>query len=155
MRPDDEIDALIDDVARSMTDAQRPSVLWRGVQPRPTASLAWAAAAIAVLASAIVFMTREPRDVETPVVSVAPAPVVEPAPAPRAANPPVVATVRAPRLARAESPVEPLGGLGEGPVRVEPVVLDAVAPMPLELEEIETPMPLRAEWIEIEPLDFQ
>lgn len=48
----------------------------------------------------------------------------------------------------ARVPVTPI----EGAVVIEPLVVEPLAPEVLELELMEAPMPLRAEWVEIEPI---
>ena len=168
---DDQLDALIDDTARSLTDVAPPvsmraairariaaprqgvphvitGVVIPGVGRPGTGRLAWAGVAAAAAVLLIVALGREEAQAPGPgpppplVASAPPPPPSGPVPPPRAVEP---RRVRAPIVAEPRAPLPP----------VVPVAIDRVEVTPLVVEFVEAPMPLRAERIEIEPLFTQ
>ena len=177
----DPLDALIDETARSMT-AGAPSPALRvavregldAVTRRPAPQRWRLAAALASLAIVGVIAGRAlwdltggpaspPRNVEATGTTRAPASdSTMRVPAPRELGSPdtgpvlsagptaTAAGVALPAAPAAESSLSP-----EEFVVVEPSPAEALDDRPVELELMETPMPLRAEWVEIEPLFIQ
>ena len=160
----DHLDALIDDTARAMTNAAPPASVRAAIRQRidrPThGRFTWqmglAAASVALVAlitGRALFDTPEaPARSESELV-VATAP-----PAPRIA----VAATRPPDTAPAPTEIhrqvtrEPRPLVPAQPIVVQPIALEPLADVhPVELELMEVPMPLRAEWVEIERLVFE
>jgi hypothetical protein len=176
----DPLDALIDDTAQSLTEGT-PSALLRasvrerigrtwspasaGLWWRPDSAgprLAWAAtAAAAVLVIAMLGRDDAPAPAPTapaaPAVAAAPAvPAVDVPPA----QPAVAAARRVNRAVDRRPPLNVMGDpanlrVPEGAVAVEVVEIAPLMTDTLELEQMEVPMPLRAEWVQIEPLSIE
>ena len=158
----DHLDALIDDAARAMTAGSPPASLRDAVRRRidrpartwwrvPMWQAGMAAASI-VLVGVIVGRTLsgpfgEPdtaRPFEAREATVAPLAM------PAADTPPPQTQVVG-RFAREARPLVPAQ-----PIVVQPIALEPLADVhPVELELMEVPMPLRAEWVEIERLVFE
>jgi hypothetical protein len=176
--PRDHLDELIDDVARSMTRAEpspllRTAVRARVEQPRRPRLATWrlgfatAAVAVAVIAGRALFDGPDPPTAPPEIESrgaVSPAPP-DPGRPPLAAGPqrsddpmavptPDARASETRRLATGPAPAGPAPADDEF-VIVEPISDDPLDESPVELELMEPPMPLRAEWVEIEPLSIQ
>jgi hypothetical protein len=178
----DPLDALIDETARSMTAGAPSPALRVGVREgidamtrRPALQRWRLAAAVASLAIVGVIAGRAlldvpggpadpPRDVEATVTTRAPASdstTRVPAAAQELELPetrPAVSAFRTVSAAGAAPPATAVSGSSfstEEFVVVEPLPAEPLDDLPVELELMETPMPLRAEWVEIEPLFIQ
>jgi hypothetical protein len=177
----DPLDALIDETARSMTAGAPSPALRVGVREgidamtrRPAPQRWRLAAAVASLAIVGVIAGRAlldvpggpadpPRDVEATVTTRAPAsdsttrvPAPEELESPNTR--PVLSAGLTATVAVAALPAAPASESSLSPeefVVVEPLLAEPVDDRPMELELMETPMPLRAEWVEIEPLFIQ
>jgi hypothetical protein len=180
--PRDPLDALIDDTARSMTDGRPPVTLRAAVRERlePPGRAGWsvpvwqagvAAGSLAVVVLLIVGRTLLPLDVaqdDVPPPSglgvaresrpteegrLAAASVAAPREdAPQEAGTPL--PTRAPIAAPGDPAVAPLppGAL----LVVDALVLEPLEPQgAVELELVEEPMPLQAEWVQLEPITLE
>jgi hypothetical protein len=172
----DHIGDMIDDVARSMTHAEPAPLLRAAVRARieqpgrvPASwrlAAAAAAVAIAIIGARVLFDRSEAPSapaqvafrVEAPPPPAVSAPVVAVAPqrsagataartsAARASETALVAAVTV-----SDVPIS----AGDQIVDVQPIAEAALDESPIQLELVETPMPLLAEWVEIEPLSIQ
>ena len=178
---DDELDALIDDTAKAMTERSVPASLHASIRQRVDAvgrvdalgrpftgrRMMWRvgllAGATAIVLLAVV--TREGGEEPATTVTVAaPQRQVAPIPAPPASVPPVARASRVTRAAEQPAVMEAPPAVAassltiaadETAVVIEPLEIEPLAPVLLEPELIENPVPLRAERIDIEPIVIQ
>lgn len=174
----DPLDALIDDTAKSLTGGALPGSLRANVRERigPTRarrrvpvwqmSAAAASATVLIVGWTVLGPSREsdrarPQDASVIATPDAAPPVLAPpqrvTPPERVTPPPVVRAAASPRGVPRPSAIPGVvaASAADAQVVIEPLVIELLTTEPLDLDLMETPMPLRAELIDIDPIVVQ